>query len=239
MCSGYITRHRCCGHEVYFYYYKCPDGINTHYLKILRHRLLGRRFLTNRLCRNCLDIQQQERIDIGENHEQAKCLLEYYRGVRRWPRTDSEVRAVLEYVYESGGRLHPFLDNGSDTALDRHRELVRELFSTGLEPDPGARLSLVFQEMLDRQADIDRTSRPMTAEDRLYRLSLVVEGARFFRAEFRRYMEEMFQDGRFVHQDETLPSHYLARLNQGDRLTYEGEAERFLDELGQSVGLYE
>lgn len=186
MCSGDITRHRCCGHEEYTYYYVCPDGVNPHYQKMLPHRLVGRRFHTNRLCPGCQDLQQMELENAGVHQERAKCLLEYFRGERLGPKSDEEVALDFQVAFERGKRLHPWLNRSAEPALDSNRQTIVNHFSSGLGPDStnaeGARL---FQEMLDRQADIDRTGRAIMYEDIRFILSHLLEQAEFYAAQVR------------------------------------------------------
>jgi hypothetical protein len=173
MCSGNITRYTC-GHESRTYYYKCPDEANKHIQELLPHRLIGRRFRARRLCRNCENQRlQEESIENNDRQihdERAKALVEFFRGERRWPRPDDEVREIFAHAYAAGDRLHPWLYRGNEPALEHHRAMIEE--------DLGFEGANMFRIMLDRQANIDRTGRPITADDRQYALGSLLERRR-------------------------------------------------------------
>jgi hypothetical protein len=205
MCSGYITRYSC-GHEDRAYYYICPDGVNEHYQQLLAHRLVGRRFRTTRLCRDCEQIRLDEEIfenDDRQTHEErAKALMEFFRGERPWPRPDDEVSENFARAYAAEERLHPWLNRGNEPSLERHRTLVRESFANDIDPefhDAGARM---FQIMLDRQADIDRTGRPITADDREFALRRLINRGSLFAVEVR--VREQFRQDELSEWDQTF-----------------------------------
>jgi hypothetical protein len=188
MCSGYITRHSC-GHEDRAYYYVCRDGVNEHYQELLPHRLVGRKFRTAWLCRDCEELRRDEETlenDNRQTHEErAKALMEYFRGERPWPRPDDEVSENFAHAYAAGERLHPWLNRGNEPALERHRTLIIESFANTIDPEFSEAGTRSFQIMLDRQADIDRTGRPITAADREFVLSRLVERGVQFAAKVR------------------------------------------------------
>ena len=173
MCSGNITRYTC-GHESRTYYYKCPDEANKHIQELLPHRLVGRRFRARRLCRDCenqgLQEESIENDDRPMHEERAKALVEFFRGERRWPRPDDEVREIFARAYAAGDRLHPWLNHGNEPALEHHQAMIEE--------DLGSEDANMFRIMLDRQTNIDRTGRPITADDRQYALGGLLERRR-------------------------------------------------------------
>jgi predicted transcriptional regulator len=167
MCSGHITQYGC-GHEKRSYYYRCPDGRNVHYQELLPHRLIGPRFRITRLCRDCERLRLQERSEDADQqmHElRAKSLLEFFRGDRPWPRQDEEVSANCRYGHVTDLRLHPWLNRGHEHGLEFFRSTLVQYF-----PQTGATL---FQEMLDRQAEIDQTG-IFLATDLEYRLNTLL-----------------------------------------------------------------
>lgn len=169
MCSGHITRYSC-GHEKRTYYYECPDGSNEHRQELLPHRMVGPRFRTTRLCGDCerdrLD-QEEDEVDDRQEHEvRAKALLEFFRGERPWPLPDAEVIRNFTNAYSVGNRLHPWMNRGNEPGLDMHRALFIQSF-----PDAGPAL---FQEMLDRQAEIDQTG-IILDDDMRYRFDTLIE----------------------------------------------------------------
>jgi hypothetical protein len=167
MCSGHITQYSC-GHEKRSYYYRCPDGRNVHYQELLPHRLIGPRFRITRLCRDCERLRRQERSEDADQqmHElRAKSLLEFFRGERPWPRQDEEVSANCRYGHVTDLRLHPWLNRGHEQGLEFFRSTLVQYF-----PQTGATL---FQEMLDRQAEIDQTG-IFLATDLEYRLNTLL-----------------------------------------------------------------
>lgn len=173
MCSGKITRYSC-GHEARTYYDKCPDGLNEEWQELLPHRMIGRRFRCTRLCRDCENQRLQEEFFENDHRqmleERAKALIEFFRGERTWPRPDDEVRENFAHAYVAGDRLHPWLNRGNEPDLEINREVI--------ERDLGFEGANLFRIMLDRQANIDQTGRPITTDDRNFALGSLHERRR-------------------------------------------------------------
>jgi hypothetical protein len=141
----------------------------------LQHRVLGRTFRRTRPCRNCVHQRiTEEQCQASEHRrwqERAKVLMEYWQGRRPWPRTDDEIRDRCNDSYLDEQRLHPWVNHGvPGIDVSFHWNAARNTFEVyrdahSARAGQGARL---FQEMLDRQADIDRTGRAITEDDRRY-----------------------------------------------------------------------
>lgn len=143
--------------------------------------------------------------------------MEFFRGERPWPRPDGEVSENFIRAYIAGERLHPWLNHGYEPDLEVHRILISESFANEIDPefyDTGARL---FQIMLDRQVDIDRTGRPITADDREFALDRLNERGVQFVAEVRH--REQVRQGELREREQTSR-----------------EAEQILSDRGQVPG---
>jgi hypothetical protein len=102
--------------------------------------------------------------------ERAKALMEFFRGECTWPRPDNEVRENFAHAYVAGDRLHPWLNRGNEPDLEINRQVI--------ERDLGFEGANLFRIMLDKQANIDRTGRPITAVDREFALASLHERRR-------------------------------------------------------------
>jgi hypothetical protein len=194
MCSGHILRYNC-GHEKRTYYFRCFDGRNEHRQELLPHRMVGLTYCSRRLCCDCdrdrRDEEEQEQRDRERQEVRAKALLEFLRGERPWPRPDLELSWSFRHAYTAGNRLHPWLHPGNDPGLDVHRTLFIQSF-----PERGPAL---FQEMLDRQAEIDQTG-IILDDDMNYRIDTLIEqGAAEVRRRRAAEREEWDELGRRQH----------------------------------------
>src|SRR5450432_2705605 len=105
--------------------------------------------------------------------------LEYYQGNRPSPRTDRERQSILTSEYMARRRLHRYCLHTDADIIQSIRAAIRTRWQ-GLQE-----LSMIFghpvsqnrsippvdfEEMLNRQAEMDRTGQPITDADRYYSL---------------------------------------------------------------------
>lgn len=161
-------------------------------------------------------------------HEaRAKALMEFFRGERPWPRLDEEVSENLVHCYAANERLHPWLNHGNEPILDRFRALLVDYF-----PETG---NALFQEMLDRQAEIDQTG-IMLDSDWEFAVGQLVERGIEIAADARRRRQAM-QDGLRNREHDVRSTRNLGEANRERSQVLELESlqsasiRRFLLEL--------
>jgi hypothetical protein len=163
MCYGHCIRCQTCT-EVNVLYYDDGECDSSHRPN---HLVIGRNFRIS-ACSSCkhreAEAERQESEALSYHHERAKALLEYFRGERATPRTDTE---ILHAQFDRGERLHPWADINLFTSVFR-TELRAAAVQQGREDDQAWLQAMARRlvEMATRQVELDHSGELVGEGDR-------------------------------------------------------------------------
>ncbi|KAF7955631.1 hypothetical protein EAE96_004557 [Botrytis aclada] len=201
----FANRRRCkrCSKETIQYVSKCEQypevttETRTHAIRG-RHRRI-------RCCKECkrteTRLAAEEAASRTVHHQQAKAILEWQRLERPLPLTDEAIASKYTELFLNKERLHPYCIGFTDihrNYISGHREhlaartreiqealdeVENELTDAEIE-DISTVLSedAMFEECIQRQAEIDSGSRPMTESDKRFSLHEVGSSGNYNRA---------------------------------------------------------
>ncbi|KAF5877216.1 uncharacterized protein Bfra_001581sa [Botrytis fragariae] len=203
MCFANRSRCKRCSKETIQYVSKCEQypEVTT---QTATHAIRGRHRRI-RCCKECRRTERQQAAEEAESttmhHQQAKAILEWQRLERPLPLTDEAIASKYTDLFMNQGRLHPYCIGFTDmhrNCISGHRQHLaarsREIQEALDEVESvltDAEIEIIsmvlsedemFDECIQRQAEIDSGARTMTESDKGFSLHEVGSTRNFKRA---------------------------------------------------------